>query len=74
MSAPNSGRQSPPEERQSGIQQGQPPATGKMGASSSAPPQDFAQQKSDETKNAKLESNPAHPLGHIEAEKFAKTK
>lgn len=73
MSAPYEGRQSPPPERQSGIQQGMPPASGKI-ASSSRPPPEFAQQKSDETKNFKLESNPVHKLGQIEAEKYAKTK
>lgn len=74
MSAQLSGRQSPDPERQSGIQQQDPPSSGKIGASSSSrPAPEFAQQKSDEEKQH-LQSNPEHPLEKIEAEKYAKTK
>lgn len=72
MSAPFSGRQSPPPERQSGIQQQDPPASGKIGASSERPAPEFAQQASNAQKERQLDSNPEHPLEKIEAAKFAK--
>ena len=71
MSAPNAGRQSPSEDRQSGIQQRDPPASGKIGSSSRPAPEE-PQQKSDHTKEHSLKSNPEHPLEKIEAEKYAK--
>ncbi|KAJ5172573.1 hypothetical protein N7492_005166 [Penicillium capsulatum] len=74
MSAQLSGRQSPPPERQSGIQQQEPPASGKIGSSSSRPDPEFAQHQSDEEKQHTLTSNPVHRLEQIEAEKYAKTK
>lgn len=74
MSAPASGRQSPPPERQSGIQQQDPPASGKIGdaSSSSRPAPEFAQQESEAQKANVLTSNPEHPLDKIEAAKFSK--
>lgn len=72
MSAPFSGRQSPPPESQSGIQQQEPPASGKIGASTEHPAPEFAQQASDAQKESQLESNPEHPLEKIEAAKFRK--
>lgn len=71
MSAPSSGRQSPPPESQSGIQQQDPPASGKIGASSERPGPEFAQKESDKQKG-QLGSNPEHPLEKIEAAKFSK--
>lgn len=73
MSAQLSGRQSPDPERQSGIQQQDPPSSGKIGPSSSRPDPEFAQHQSEDDKQ-RLKSNPEHPLEKIEAEKFAKTK
>lgn len=70
MSAPNAGRQSPPEERQSDIQQRAVPGSGKIG-SSSRPAPEFSKQESENDKS-KLASNPKHPLEDIEAAKFAK--
>lgn len=72
MSAPASGRQSPPPERQTGIQQQEPPASGKIGGSSSRPAPEFAQQESEQHKESRLESNPEHPLDKIEAGKYVK--
>ncbi|KAJ5569777.1 uncharacterized protein N7459_009207 [Penicillium hispanicum] len=74
MSAPLPGRQSPDPERQTGAQQRDPPASGKIGpsGSSSRPAPGFAQQQSEEAKSHRLPSNPEHPLEKIEAEKFAK--
>lgn len=66
------GRQSPPPERQSGIQQRDPPSSGKMGDSSSRPAPEFAQQDSDRSKGETLTSNPEHPLEAIEAAKYKK--
>ncbi|KAE8134970.1 hypothetical protein BDV38DRAFT_285354 [Aspergillus pseudotamarii] len=68
MSAPNSGRQSPPPERQTGSQQQDPVASGHTqhgihGDSKGA---------SEDTKFHGLESNPKHPLEDIEAKKFTK--
>ncbi|KAJ5105564.1 hypothetical protein NUU61_002911 [Penicillium alfredii] len=71
MSAPRSGRQSPPEERQSGAQQRDPPGSGKANLDGHPPPAEFPQQRSDEEKS-RLPSNPEHPLEKIEAAKFAK--
>lgn len=67
-----SGRQSPPPERQSGIQQRDPPSSGKIGDSSSRPAPEFAQQESDQSKSNTLTSNPEHPLEKIEADKYRK--
>lgn len=72
MSAPYPGRQSPPPERQSGAQQGDPPASGKIGNPSVRPESDFAQQESDQHKAHGLQSNPEHPLEKVEAAKFNK--
>lgn len=73
MSAQASGRQSPPPELQSGIQQQDPPASGKIGSTTaSRPAPEFAQQESDAQKESMLKSNPEHPLEKIEAAKFAK--
>ncbi|KAJ6103714.1 hypothetical protein N7486_003936 [Penicillium sp. IBT 16267x] len=72
MSSQNAGRQSPPPERQSGIQQREPPSSGKMGASSSRPASEFAQQESNRSKSETLTSNPEHPLERIEAAKYHK--
>ncbi|KAJ5635084.1 uncharacterized protein N7484_008397 [Penicillium longicatenatum] len=72
MSSQNAGRQSPPPERQSGIQQQDPPSSGKIGASSSQPAPEFAQQESDRSKSETLTSNPEHPLEKIEAAKYKK--
>ncbi|KAK6814744.1 hypothetical protein RU639_009875 [Aspergillus parasiticus] len=68
MSAPNSGRQSPPPEKQTGAQQQDPIASGHTqhgihGDSKKA---------SEDTKFHGLESNPKHPLEDIEAKKFEK--
>ncbi|GMF77827.1 unnamed protein product [Aspergillus oryzae] len=68
MSAPNSGRQSPPPEKQTGAQQQDPVASGHTqhgihGDSKGA---------SEDTKLHGLESNPKHPLEDIEAKKFEK--
>jgi hypothetical protein len=67
MSAPNSGRQSPPEERQPGPQQQEPTGSGKA-APNAAPSDEFSKARSEENK-AGLSSNPEHPL-----ERFAKEK
>ncbi|KAJ5281703.1 hypothetical protein N7478_007075 [Penicillium angulare] len=72
MSAPNAGRQSPSEDRQSGAQQRDVPGSGKIGGSSSRPEPEFSQQSSDKSKSDTLESNPKHPLEDIEAAKYAK--
>ncbi|KAJ5711430.1 hypothetical protein N7488_005586 [Penicillium malachiteum] len=73
MSAQKSGRQSPPEERLSGIQQRETPGSGKIGSSSSSrPAPDFSKKESERTKSEVLTSNPEHPLEKIEAAKFAK--
>ncbi|KAJ5915982.1 hypothetical protein N7454_010889 [Penicillium verhagenii] len=72
MSAQHSGRQSPPEDRQSGIQQRDPPSSGKIGSSSSRPASDFAHQESERSKSETLTSNPEHPLEKIEADKYKK--
>ncbi|KAJ5890161.1 hypothetical protein N7504_010971 [Penicillium tannophilum] len=71
-STQNAGRQSPPPERQSGIQQRDPPASGKIGDSSSRPAPEFAQDESNRSKSDTLTSNPEHPLEKIEAAKYAK--
>ncbi|OGM40233.1 hypothetical protein ABOM_011108 [Aspergillus bombycis] len=68
MSAPNSGRQSPPPERQTGAQQQDPVASGHTqhgihGGSKGA---------SEDTKFHGLSSNPKHILEDIEAKKFSK--
>lgn len=72
MSAPNAGRQSPPPESQSGAQQQDPPASGKIGGNAPRPASDFAQHESDEQKNQSLKSNPEHPLDKVEEAKFSK--
>lgn len=69
MSAPLSGRQSPPEERQSGAQQRDPPASGKTNVVDHSTPES-AQQKSEEHKKVGLQSNPVHPLENVEAAKY----
>jgi hypothetical protein len=71
MSAPYPGRQSPPPERQSGAQQGDPPASGKIADPSVRPAPEYAQHESDEQK-AHLESNPEPRLEKIEAAKYRK--
>ncbi|KAJ5804963.1 hypothetical protein N7474_010850 [Penicillium riverlandense] len=71
MSARLSGRQSPPEERQSGAQQRDPPGSGKTNVGDH-PPSGSAQQKSEEHKKFQLQSNPEHPLEKIEADKYSK--
>lgn len=76
MSSQLPGRQSPEPEFQSGIQQRDPPASGKIGPSSSSarPTAEYAQQKSEEEKQYNLRSNPVHNLEKIEEAKFAKSK
>lgn len=86
MSAPNAGRQSPPPSRQTGTQELDPMASGKVSentASGAQQPQnhDYANRvvaedpkgESERTKEHKLESNPVHPLEHeaeVKAEKW----
>ncbi|KAH0614453.1 uncharacterized protein LAJ45_09583 [Morchella importuna] len=53
------GRQSPPPESQSGRQLNDPPAEGKAQA---APSKDFSKNKSEQTKEHGLSSNPEGPL------------
>lgn len=73
MSAQASGRQSPPPESQSGIQQQDPPASGKIGASTAPrPAPEYPQQESNAQKEGMLKSNPEHPLEKVEGAKFAK--
>ncbi|KAG0157022.1 hypothetical protein PDIDSM_4205 [Penicillium digitatum] len=73
MSAPLSGRQSPPPEHQSGAQQQDTPGSGKTNVGKHPAPE-FSQKSSEDFKNNVLTSNPEHPLEKIEAEKFAKGK
>ncbi|CAI7613683.1 unnamed protein product [Penicillium viridicatum] len=68
MSAPYSGRQSPPPERQSGAQLQDTPGSGKTDVGTHPEPE-FSQH-SDNV----LTSNPEHPLEKIEAEKYTKGK
>ena len=69
MSAPNSGRQSPPPERQSGAQQQDPVAAGKAAPEHRGDPT-HSRRESEEFKNTRLESNPTHRLEQIEAQKY----
>ncbi|KAJ6108494.1 hypothetical protein N7523_009817 [Penicillium sp. IBT 18751x] len=72
MSAPYPGRQSPPPERQSGAQQNDPPASGKIADASVRPDAEFGQNESNESKAHGLESNPTHPLEKLEEAKYKK--
>jgi hypothetical protein len=72
MSAPNSGRQSPPPERQTGAQLNDTPASGKIGDASNRPDPDFSQKESEQSKSHGLESNPTHPLEKLEEAKYHK--
>ncbi|RAH47045.1 uncharacterized protein BO95DRAFT_359712 [Aspergillus brunneoviolaceus CBS 621.78] len=71
MSAPNSGRQSPPPESQTGAQQQSPPSQGQTGQTYETRPGQAAQEQSENTKSS-LSSNPKHPLEDIESAKFSK--
>lgn len=66
MSAPREGQQSPPPEQQSAKQLHEPPSNGKSDA---APSPEFSKQKSDQTKESVLSSNPEGPL-----DRFVKLK
>ncbi|PYH47596.1 uncharacterized protein BP01DRAFT_354801 [Aspergillus saccharolyticus JOP 1030-1] len=72
MSAPNSGRQSPPPESQTGAQQQSPPSKGQTGETYSTRSGGAAQEQSENTKSG-LQSNPKHPLEDIEAAKYSKS-
>lgn len=73
MSAPYSGRQSPPPERQSGAQQQDTPGSGKTNVGTHPEPE-FSQHSSEWFRDNVLTSNPEHPLEKIEAEKYTKGK
>ncbi|KAJ5194108.1 hypothetical protein N7472_006574 [Penicillium cf. griseofulvum] len=73
MSALNSGRQSPPPERQSGSQLQDTPGSGRTNVGK-PPAHETSQQSSEYFRDNVLTSNPEHPLEKIEAEKFAKGK
>jgi hypothetical protein len=72
MSAPNAGRQSPSEDRQTGAQQQDVPGSGRVGRDNypSQPSDDYAQKSSEKTKQTGLQSNPEHPLDRVEQEKL----
>ncbi|KAJ5881980.1 uncharacterized protein N7529_000652 [Penicillium soppii] len=72
MSAPNPGRQSPEPETQSGAQQQDTPGTGRTSVGTHPSPGHSAHE-SEKTKST-LESNPAHRLAEIEAEKYGNEK
>lgn len=59
MSAPREGQQSPPPSQQSAKQLHEPPSKGKANA---APSRDFSKEKSEQTKESELSSNPEGPL------------
>ncbi|KAE8390764.1 hypothetical protein BDV23DRAFT_154307 [Aspergillus alliaceus] len=65
MSAPRSGRQSPPPEHQTGAQQQDPPSSGHTS-------QGIHKDTSGRSQVEGLTSNPKHPLEDIEAKKFEK--
>lgn len=73
MSAPYSGRQSPPPERQSGSQQQETPGTGRTSVGSHPSP-DHAAHASEDFKQHHMSSNPEHPLEKFQEEKFSKGK
>ncbi|RAL11670.1 uncharacterized protein BO97DRAFT_425331 [Aspergillus homomorphus CBS 101889] len=69
MSAPNSGRQSPPPESQTGAQQQSPPSQGQTGQTYSTRTGQASQEQSENTKSS-LQSNPKHPLEDDSANVF----
>lgn len=71
MSAPLSGRQSPPPEEQTGAQEQDVPSQGKI-AQEYKPSPEHAKRESVHMRDTQMQSNPQHPLEQTEEEKMKK--